>query len=76
MAGEGQSVNGPIVISVWVFHMIPQADGGQLVQVSSKERKTTTVTEQNDLSAAKLARFLGEVMEISVVTLSDHFCSS
>lgn len=51
VAGEEQFVNGLIVISVWVFHMIPQADGGQLVQVSSKETKTTAVTEQNDLSS-------------------------
>lgn len=51
MAGEEQFANELIVTSVWVFHMIPQTDGGQLVQVSSKETKATAVTEQNDLSS-------------------------
>lgn len=42
VAGEEQFVNGLIVISVWFFHMIVQADGGQQVQVSSKETKTAS----------------------------------
>lgn len=44
MAGEEQFVNGLIVISVWFFHMIVQADGGQQVQVSSKETKTASAS--------------------------------
>ena len=51
VAGEERFVHALIVISLWVFHMMLQTDGEQLVQVSSKETKTTSVTEQNDPSS-------------------------
>lgn len=51
MSGEERLVNGAIVISIWVFHMVPQTDGGQLVQASWKETNPTAVTEQDNLSS-------------------------